>query len=224
MIEYVLIDLDGTLLDFNNGERNAFKETINHFSNYELKEEDYKNFSLINDFYFNEYSSGKMLRKEFHYHRFEEIFKYLNLDCPIEEANKFYIESLKYQAILFDDVIPFLDYLKNKYKLFVASNGMNEVQIKRLELAHILNYFDNIYVSEKIGFNKPDIRFFEYIIDDIKDYDKSKYIIIGDRLDSDIKGGIDFGIDTVFLDRNSKFKGSNSKYNITKLEEIKKIL
>ena len=75
MIEYVLIDLDGTLLDFSAGERNAFKETINKYSNYVLKEKDYKKFSDINEYYFNEYSKGNMDRKTFHYHRVDEIKK-----------------------------------------------------------------------------------------------------------------------------------------------------
>ena len=70
MIEYVLIDLDGTLLDFSSGEKNAFGDTIKYFSNYELKEEDYKKFSDINEYYFNEYSRGNMSRNDFHYKRF----------------------------------------------------------------------------------------------------------------------------------------------------------
>ena len=224
MIEYVLIDLDGTLLDFSAGERNAFKETIEKYSNYNLKEDDYKKFSDINEFYFNEYSRGNMLRKEFHYNRFKKIFEYLNLDCPIEEANAFYIESLRYQANPFDDVFEFLDYLKGKYRLFIASNGMTSVQIKRLEISKLLNYFEKIYVSETIGFNKPDEGFFEYVLKDINDYDKSKYIIIGDRLDSDIEGGRRFDIKTVFLDRNKKHNDVNANFHIFDLREIKKIL
>ncbi len=224
MIEYVLIDLDGTLLDFSAGERNAFKETINKYSNYVLKEEDYKKFSDINEYYFNEYSKGNMERKEFHYNRFKKIFEYLNLDCPIIEANAFYIESLRYQANPFDDVFEFLDYLKDKYRLFIASNGMTSVQIKRLELAGILKYFEKIYVSEAIGYNKPEEGFFNYIVKDINDYDKSKYIIIGDRLDSDIEGGRGFNIKTVFLDRSKRHGNVDANYHINDLREIKKIL
>lgn len=224
MIKYVLIDLDGTLLDFNSGERNAFKETINNFSNYELKEEDYKKFSDINEYYFNEYSKGNMSRNEFHYKRFEEIYKYLKLDCPIEESDKYYIDSLREQAIPFYDVLDCINYLKDKYKLYVASNGMTSVQKRRLEKINMLSYFKEIYVSEAVGYNKPDIGFFEYIIKDINDFDKSKYIIIGDRLDSDIKGGKDFGIRTIFLDRANKYDVVDSDYKINSLLEIKKIL
>ena len=224
MIEYVLIDLDGTLLDFSSGEKNAFGETIKYFSNYELKEEDYKKFSDINEYYFNEYSKGNMSRNDFHYKRFEEIYKYLKLNCPIEESDKYYIDSLREQAILFPDVLDAIKYLGDNYKLFVASNGMTSVQIKRLEKANILNYFKEIYVSESVGYNKPDLGFFEYAIKDINDFDKSKYIIIGDRLDSDIEGGNNFGIKTVFLDRSKKYDKVDATYHIFDFGEIKNIL
>lgn len=224
MIEYVLIDLDGTLLDFSSGEKNAFGDTIKYFSNYELKEKDYKKFSDINEYYFNEYSKGNMSRNEFHYKRFEEIYKYLKLDCPIEESDKYYIDSLREQAIPFYDVLDCINYLKDKYKLYVASNGMTSVQKRRLEKINMLSYFIEIYVSEAVGYNKPDTGFFEYIIKDINDFDKSKYIIIGDRLDSDIKGGKDFGIRTIFLDRANKYDVVDSDYKINSLLEIKKIL
>ena len=164
-----------------------------------------------------------MERKEFHYNRFKKIFEYLNLDCPIIEANAFYIESLRYQANPFDDVFEFLEYLKDKYRLFIASNGMTSVQIKRLELAGILKYFEKIYVSESIGYNKPEEGFFNYIVKDINDYDKSKYIIIGDRLDSDIEGGRGFNIKTVFLDRSKRHGNVDANYHINDLREIKKI-
>ena len=101
---------------------------------------------------------------------------------------------------------------------------MNDVQIKRMEKANILNYFNNIYISEKIGYNKPKIEFFEYVIKDIGDYDKSKYIIIGDRIDSDIDGGNNFGIKTVLLDRKNKFDKNISTYCIENLIRIKNIL
>ena len=224
MIEYVLIDLDGTLLDFSSGEKTAFGDTIKNFSNYELKEKDYKKFSDINEYYFNEYSKGNMSRNDFHYKRFEEIYKYLKLDCPIGESDKYYIDSLREQAILFPDVLDSIKYLSNKYKLYVASNGMTSVQIKRLEKANILNYFKEIYVSESVGYNKPDLGFFEYVIKDINDFDKSKYIIIGDRLDSDIEGGNNFGIKTVFLDRSKNYDKVDATYHIFDFAELKNIL
>ena len=87
---------------------------------------------------------------------------------------------------------------------FIASNGMNQVQIKRLKKAGIYDYFEKIYISECIGYNKPDKEFFEYIIQDIKDDNTKEYIMIGDRYDTDIMGAKKVGIDGILLSKEKK--------------------
>ena len=224
MIKYVLIDLDGTLLDFKKGERNAFIDTINKISNYKLTEEDINLFSKINDDSFKLYQNNIVTRPQFHHIRFEKILNELNINYDIDEADKIYVNLLKYNCETFEDVLDFLNYLSNKYDLYVASNGMTDVQIKRMELAKIDIYFKKYYISESCGANKPDIKFFEYIFDDLKDYDKSKYIIIGDRLDSDILGGNNVGIKTIYINRNNISDNIKPDYEIKDLRDIKNIL
>ena len=224
MIKNVLIDLDGTLLDFNKGERNAFIETINKFAGIIPNDDVCNEFSKINEFYFQEYSKGKMERKEFHYNRFKGIYEYLNIEADIIKSNEYYIESLKYQANIYDDVLDTLKYLSNKYNLFVASNGMTSVQIERLSKAKIDNYFKKVYVSEEIKYNKPDVKFFEYIFNDLNDFNRDDYIIIGDRLDSDIKGGINAGIKTIYLNRDNINGDIRPDYEIKGFNEIVAIL
>ena len=223
MIKYILFDLDGTILDFNMGERDAFIKTINKYSDIELKDSDILKFSEINEYYFNKYKNGIMDRKTFHFNRFNEISKYLNINIDSILANSYYVEELKYEAEKYNDVDIIIDYLKNKYDLFIASNGMNEVQIKRIELAGLDKYFKKYYISENIGFNKPDVGFFDFIFNDLSDFDKSHYIIIGDRLDSDILGGINAGIKTIYVNR-SNIDGIKPDFEIKSLDEIKNIL
>ena len=223
MIKYILFDLDGTILDFNMGERDAFIKTINKYSDYKLKDKDILKFSEINEYYFNKYKNGIMDRKTFHFNRFNEISKYLNINIDSILANSYYVEELKYEAEKYNDVDDIIDYLKNKYDLFIASNGMNEVQIKRIELAGLDKYFKKYYISENIGFNKPDVGFFDFIFNDLSDFDKSHYIIIGDRLDSDILGGINAGIKTIYVNR-SNIDGIKPDFEIKSLDEIKNIL
>lgn len=225
MIKNVLIDLDGTLLDFSKGEKNAFIDTIKHFTSYEPIDYECEKFSIINEYYFNQYRMGKMDRNEFHINRFKEIYDFLKLNANIEESDLYYVNSLKYQANLFDDVINALKYLSKKYDLFIASNGMTSVQIKRLETAGIAKYFKKVYVSEEIGFNKPDNEFFEYIFNDLNDHEKDNYIIIGDRLETDVLGGINVGIITIYLRRNEILRDDiKPDYEIDSLNEINKIL
>ena len=225
MIDKLLIDLDGTVLDFSKGERNAFILTVKKFTEYEPTDFDCEKFSVINEFYFNEYRTGKMDRNTFHHNRFKDIFEYLKLNADIDESDNYYVDSLKYQAILYDDVIDALKYLSKKYELYVASNGMTEVQKKRLELAGVDKYFKKSYVSEELGHNKPEIEFFDYIFNDLNDFDKSHYAIIGDRLESDILGGFNAGITTIYLERcEMTCDEVKPDYKISSLNEINKIL
>ena len=218
-MKYILFDLDGTLMDFNKGERNAFIKTIAHFNNYIPNEDEIRFFSSTNERLFNEFAEGKMKRIEFQERRFKEITDYMHIKGDISIFNKYYVEELKYQADLFDDCIEVLEYLSKKYKLFIASNGMNEVQLKRLKKAQIYDKFDGIYISEVIGHNKPDKEFFEYIIKDIQDNDIKEYIMIGDRYDTDILGARNLGIDGILISKEKK-----DCKTIQSLIELKNIL
>ena len=224
MMKNILIDLDGTLLNFNLAEKNAFSEAIKYYTGYNINDVEAKEFSKINDYYFVKYKDNEMTRDEFHYQRFVKIKECLKLDFDANLVDKYYINALKYHAEIFDDVIDTLDYLYDKYNLYVVSNGMYDVQIKKLELAKLNKYFKNIYISEKVGYKKPELGFFEYVYNDIKDLNKSNYVIIGDRLDSDILGGNNFGITTIYLNRDNISGDNKANYEIKSLYDLKKIL
>ena len=222
-MKYILIDLDGTLLDFNKGENYSFIDTIKEFTSYTPNDSDCLKFSEINEYYFNQYRIGNIDRPKFHELRFLKIKEYLRLDFNVIEANSFYINKLKYASYLYDDVKDNLKYLSKKYDLYVASNGMGSVQRKRIE--EISKYFKGCFISEEVGANKPDIEFFEYVFKELNDYEKDNYLIIGDRLDTDILGGMNAKIKTMFLNRdNLKISDIVPDYEIKSLDEIKKIL
>ncbi len=222
-MKHILVDLDGTLLDFNKGEKYSFIDTIKEYTNYIPSDSDCLKFSEINEYYFNQYRDGNMDRPKFHELRFLKIKEYLNLDFNVMEANAFYINKLKYASYLYDDVIENIEYLSQKYDLYIASNGMGSVQRKRVE--EISKYFKGCFISEEVGANKPDIKFFEFAFKEINDKNKDNYLIIGDRLDTDILGGKNAGIKTMFLNRdNLKIGDIVPDYEIKSLDEIKKIL
>ena len=224
MIKYILFDLDGTLLDFNKGEAKAFKDTIKEVSNYDVSDDEIKLFSKINEECFQEYGKANMTRIEFHYLRFKRILEALNIKADIVKTNELYVNKLTYNAEVYDDAIECIDYLHNKYELYVASNGMSSVQEKRMELSGLKNHFKKFYISEDIGFNKPHINFFEYIFKDLNDYDKSHYVIIGDRLDTDILGGNNAGIKTIYINRIDFNSDIKPDYIVDDLRDLKNIL
>jgi len=202
-MKYVLLDLDGTLLDFKASEKKAFINTIYKFKDIIPSDDICLKFSQINEELFNEFAKGNLKRIEFQRLRFKKMTELLNTDIDEVKFNEFYVKNLEVQAELYNDAIILLDYLKNKYKLYVASNGMYKVQINRLKIAKILDYFTDIFISEDIGYNKPDPNFFKAIISKIGDNNLDEYIIIGDRIDADIKGGISFGINAILVNRDN---------------------
>ncbi len=220
----ILLDLDGTILDFHKGEANALGKTLKEFLNYDINDLDVAYFKKINEELFLNFSEGKMKRIDFQNKRFELMFKYLNKEGDYVNANLYYIDKLQYEANLYDDSVEALIYLNRKHKIYIASNGQAFVQHGRIKEAKIEEYIDKIYISEELGYNKPNVNFFLEIFKDLNDFNKDNYIMIGDRLDSDILGAKNSGIKAVYLNRKGDFSNSNADYNIKSLKELENIL
>ena len=78
-----------------------------------------------------------------------------------------------------------------------------------------------IFVSEEIGFSKPNKEFFEYIEEHIEGFNKKEAIVIGDSLTSDIKGAINYGIDTCWFNPNGKTSDLKITFTIKSIDEVK---
>lgn len=226
MIKYILFDLDETLLDFSSSEKEALYLSFSNV-NKTCNQEIYQEFKKINEMCFNEYASGKVSRSEFHKKRFELLLSEFNIDFEPIYINSIYVKNLSESAILYNDTLEILDYLKSKnYKLYIVSNGQKEVQLKRLTKSNIISYFDYIFISSEIGYNKPDTRVLEYALKKIselenkKDLKKEEFILIGDREEADIKCALDFGIKSVLIG----VLGTKATYKCRNLSELKEIL
>ena len=87
--------------------------------------------------------------------------------------------------------------------VFSASNGFLQVQTKRLEKAGVLQYFDRLFVSEVIGYEKPDARFFAHCLDETG-FAPHEVLMIGDSVTADIKGALQAGWNVCYLNRHNK--------------------
>lgn len=220
----LMFDLDETLFDFKASERSSLIKTMEYF-NIKIKDEDILYFSKVNDDFFNLFHSGIIKERiTFQHKRFESFSKYLNIDFDIEKANKLYINYLTNSSDLFKGSVRVLNTLSKKYRLVAVTNGMYDVQVGRLKNAKIYDYFSEVYVSSKIGYNKPNLEFFNYCFLNENNYSKDSYLIIGDKEDSDMQGGINAGIDTCYFNKKRKVSSLIYKYEITSLEELLNIL
>jgi len=126
----------------------------------------------------------------------------LGVDISPSDVTRYYESQLGIGHYFVDGAEALLDALYGKFRLFIASNGAQKVQNSRLDSAGIKKYFDGIFISEEIGYNKPDKRFFDECFAKIPDFDKSEAVIVGDSLTSDILGGKNAGIKTVWYNPN----------------------
>lgn len=158
---------------------------------------------------------------------FEKFFKKYPCNADVKAVGERFLQLLAIGGNLFPEAEETLAYLSDKsggeYPLYVATNGVTDVQTGRLQ--KIEKYFRKIYISENLGAIKPTPAFFERLLQDIG-ADGKDCLIIGDSLSSDILGGAAAGMDTCWFNtRGHENKtGIIPTYKIEKLSDLKSIL
>ena len=198
MIKTVLLDLDDTILDFHKAERLALAKTLRHFG-IEPTEECTRRYSEINRSCWEKLERGELTRHGVLLGRFELFLKEFPADARAEDLKKTYEKNLSEGHYYMPGAEELLDTLYPLYDLYLASNGAAHVQAGRIASAGIARYFKDMFVSEKIGAEKPSRAFFETAFARIEDFSPECAVIIGDSLSSDIMGGINAGIKTVWV-------------------------
>lgn len=223
MIKAVLIDIDDTIFDFEKCSKNSFLKTLEKF-NLKFKEEDFSYFNKVNDILWTKQKLGEINIKEVFIKRDYQMGKYFNLDIEKGLFNDLFVKFLYDEIEMVDGIEDLLLYLSDKYKIFTASNGIFKMQENRLKKSNLDKYFDKIFVPDKIGFEKPDKKFFQKIMDLTK-FSNDDLIMIGDSIKSDIIGAKNSKIKSIYFNKeDKKISDKNFTYQVKNLSEIKKIL
>ena len=169
---------------------------------------------------------GRTTREILSVERFSRLFSEFSIACPGEEAAARYAELLSHQHPFMPGAEEVLSRLHRSYDLYIASNGTSWIQWRRIKDAGLEKWFEDIFISEEIGANKPDPRFFDITFSRIEGLRREETIIIGDSLTSDIKGGINAGIHTcLFAPGELPVRpGIEPEYTVRSLSEIPEIL
>jgi len=224
--EIIIFDADETLFDFKKSEREAFKNSMLEFDIEYDENHHLKIYQGINTAIWKEFEEGLITQKKLKVERFKRLAVELQAGFNEEEFAKAYMKHLSNGSFLFEDTIELVDSLHKDYRLTIVTNGLKDVQDNRIRKSIIAKYFEDIVVSEEVEVSKPDPKIFEHALNNIKHTDKSKVLMVGDSLTSDIQGGINFGIDTCWYNPNKhKNKtGIEPTYEIASLNELKEIL
>ncbi|MBU5483938.1 YjjG family noncanonical pyrimidine nucleotidase [Clostridium sp. MSJ-11] len=224
--EIILFDADETLFDFKKSERDALKNAMLEF-NIEYDEDHHlKVYKEINTAIWKEFEDGLITQEKLKVERFKRLLDKLNADFNEVEFAKSYMKHLSFASFLYADSIELIESLHKNYRLSIITNGLKDVQNNRIRKSTIAKYFEDIVISEEVQVSKPNPKIFELALNNMKYTEKSKVLMVGDSLTSDIKGGINFGIDTCWFNASKIVNETRIKptYEISNLMELKDIL
>ncbi len=224
----VFFDLDNTLWDFTSNSNAAFGILYKKYG-FEKKGISLKDLLSVyhhyNDLMWEEYRQGRIEKELLRWKRFFLTLQELGLSDEqlARKMDEDYINTSRQMTGLVEGTMEILEYLKAKYALYLLTNGFNEVQFTKIRNSGLEPYFRKVITSEMAGALKPHPRFFEYALQQTGSQ-AGDSIMIGDDAETDIRGALAAGIDTVLFNPRGKAHETHPSYEIRKLEELKDIL
>lgn len=198
MVEFLFLDLDDTILDFKAQEAVAIAKTLRG-AGVEPTEEVIERYSKINRKLWMGMEKGEYTRDQVLFGRFEILFRELGVKADAKQTAVAYMDHLAEGYFFLPGAEDAVKALHKKYRLFIASNGTATVQESRMRSSGLDRYFEKVFISQHIGFNKPAKEFFDYAFAHIAGFDPKKAMIVGDSPSSDIQGGQNAGIKTCWV-------------------------
>lgn len=221
----LLMDLDNTLLDFDQQEEAAISKMLLE-RGIEPTAELLRIFREINVRHWEMLETGELTRAQVLVGRFRVFFDRLGYDLDAQSAEDSYAGHLCEGHYFVPGAQELLDALYGHYDMYIISNGNSKVQAARLASSGISKYFNDIFISEDMGHNKPSREYFNLCFEKIPDFQPENALIIGDSLTSDIRGGINMGIRTCWF--NPKHQPARedipSDFTVYSLDEIPDLL
>jgi len=167
---------------------------------------------------------GKITKQQLRETRFKKTFVEMGVDENLIPTSfeEDYVRICPTKTNLFPYAYDILSYLKEKYHLHLISNGFKESTQCKLANTGLENYFENIIISEIVGVNKPDKAIFQHALDLAKGQ-VSESVMIGDSIEADIRGAVNFGMDAIFFNPNKIEMPDDVRHQIHDLSELKQI-
>ena len=226
----LFFDLDHTLWDFELNSKETMQELYinHHIAALGITDFDafFNIYTAHNHRLWDRYAKGFIKQEELRWKRiylslldFKIANEQLSKDMSLE-----FLQILPTKKKLFPHTIEILNYLKEKdYKMHLITNGFESVQIQKIKNAEIAHYFNEVITSETSNSLKPNKEIFEFALKSSNAV-LSESIMIGDNETADIQGGINIGMDTVFVNHLKVAPTLPATYTITHLKELEEIL
>jgi len=222
---WLFFDADDTLFDFPATERRALSMSFEE-AGLPYPADALPVYHRINQEVWRELEQGHVTPLELRTLRFERLFNALGLQVDAETFGRRYLVHMAEGSTLLPGAHPLVEHLARNYRLGLVTNGLPEVQRPRLGTSGIAHLFSFVAISEEIGASKPDPRFFDVALDMAGHPDPRQVLVIGDSLNSDIRGGHQAGLDTLWYNPGGLSPDPRwpATYQATTLEQIGAIL
>lgn len=197
MLKAVLMDIDDTLLDFGKCAEQAMRIGFAE-RGFPFDDSTYATFTRINDVLWQQIERGELTTQQLFEFRWNRIFEALGIKAAGTVFEQRFLDLLYETAIPVDGADEVCRYLKGKYILCAASNAFHDQQLNRLAISGLLPYFDHVFVSESLGYRKPEKAFFDACRAPLPGVAAEECVMIGDSLTADIAGGKNAGMKTIW--------------------------
>ena len=221
----LLLDADDTIFDFHAAERIAFFAMMEQMG-ISADDEMHAIYSSINERHWKALERGELTREQVLVGRYACFAEHFGLQKDPEEMNRCYLQNLSLQTILFEDSMEAMRELAKHYRIYIVTNGNAMVQRGRFAKSPVMEFVDDYFISGEIGYEKPDVRYFEAVFSKIPEFDREKALLAGDSATSDLQGAINAGLDSCYVDRRSKplSDGISPTYRVSNLMELARLL
>ena len=198
-----LCDLDNTLLDFDACERAALAATLASFE-LPLSDETIALYAAINDRHWKALERGETTLARVRVERFRDFLAALgDKHIDADAMNNLYVGFLAQQHEPMPGAEDFCRRVSARMPLVIVTNGIAKSQHQRVFLSELKGYFSGMVISEEIGISKPDPRILYEAMRQIGEQDKTRVILLGDSLTSDIAAARNASIDSILLTRGA---------------------
>ena len=195
MIDVILWDVDGTLLDFLAAEQAAMEDCFAHFGLGPLTPERLARYSALNRVYWQRLERGELTKPQVLVGRFREFFAGEGLSPDLARPfNARYQEKLGDTVRFQDGADRLVARLRGRVRQYAATNGTRVAQERKLRRSGLDRQLDGVFISELLGAEKPSPAFFDQVLAAIGPVDRRRVLMVGDSLTSDMAGGLGAGL------------------------------
>lgn len=223
--DIILLDADMTLWDFDASEKCALRDVTASLG-LELTPDMEAYYHQVNAAYWHRFDLKEVNREQLTTGRFADYIAYLGVTADPVEVNDRYEHALGNYSIMLPGALEMVERLAERYPLYIVTNGLHNAQTGRFNKSPVKPYISGMFISQDMDCQKPEKAFFDKVFAAVGVSDPAKYVIVGDSLTSDIQGGINAGIDTVWYNPGRKPRDPDRlpTYEAQSMDEILSIL